>query len=239
MDILYWAGCTFRYRFPEVVEDHLKLLEKLGFRTKRLTRELCCGDPLLLMGKSREFKDNAVKVSKLLRENNVDFVVTECAGCYHAFKAYEKVSVELPPIRHLSQVAAEALRKTSISNQKEKVAYHDPCELGRMSGVYDEPREALRAVAELVEPLTSKDMAMCCGGGGGLWALAPELCLTIAEIRLERDVEPIGVSKLVTACPACLLNLSIAAERRKALTNRGVEVVDLGSYLLSRLEEQG
>jgi len=130
-------------------------------------------------------------------------------------------------------VAAELM--PSLEERGERVAYHDPCELGRLSGVFEEPRRALLKVASLVEPLTTRGEATCCGGGGGLWSMAPELALAMAEARLARDVEPLGVSKLVTACPACLLNLKIAAAKRETLTNKEVEVVDLGSYLLAKL----
>ncbi|MCX8205244.1 MAG: hypothetical protein N3H31_06310, partial [Candidatus Nezhaarchaeota archaeon] len=70
-----------------------------------------------------------------------------------------------------------------------------------------------------------------------LWSMEPELSLAMAEVRLARDVEPLGVSKLITACPACQLNLGIASSRRKAVLGRGLEVLDLGSYLLAKLRE--
>lgn len=236
MKVLFWAGCTFRYRFPELVREHLKLLKILNYEVKQLSMEGCCGDPLLLMGADDLFKENAIKTSNLLNKVSVNLIITECAGCYHAFKVYEELGLSLPRLRHLSQVIYESLGRLPTPSLRERVAYHDPCELGRICGVYEEPREALKAVAEFVELKASRSEAVCCGGGGGLWPLAPELSLTIAEARLERDVEPLGASKLATACPTCMLNLSIAVERRRAKLGKAVEIVDLASYILSKLE---
>jgi len=234
MKVLYWAGCTFRRRLPEVVEDHVELLSRLGVEVVRLSDEGCCGDPLHLAGLVDEFEANAAKVAGRLRGLDVDALVTGCAGCYRAFRSYEEPGLELPRVLHLVHVAAE-LMPTLDDGGLEKVAYHDPCELGRLSRVFEEPRRALRRAAVLVEPLTSREEAMCCGGGGGLWSTAPEVALAAAEVRLARDVEPTEAAVLVTACPACLLNLKIAAARRAEAAGRSVEVLDLGSYLLARL----
>jgi Fe-S oxidoreductase len=231
---LYWAGCTFRLRLPEVVEDHLGLLSELGVDVVELSEEGCCGDPLRLSGLAEGFRLNAVKVAERIGALDVDALITGCAGCYRSFKDYAELKLGIPRVLHLAHVAADLMPKLS-GEGAERVAYHDPCELGRLSGVYEEPRRALAKVAEVVEPLTSRGEAMCCGGGGGLWSTAPELSLAVAEARLARDVEPLGVSKLATACPACLLNLRIAAARREASTGRRLEVVDLGSYLLHKL----
>ena len=56
-----------------------------------------------------------------------------------------------------------------------------------------------------------------------------------ARSILESPYKPTEAAVLVTACPACLLNLKIAAARRAEAAGRSVEVLDLGSYLLARL----
>ncbi len=229
----YWAGCTFRYRFSEVVDAHLALLSKVGVDAALLDEEECCGDILLLAGLTSKFKENAAKVRRKLE--GYELVVTGCAGCYHAFKNYAELGVSIPEVKHLSQLLASHLHKLKLKPSGERVAYHDPCELGRLSGEFEAPRAVLKAVAELVEPLAHGPEAACCGGGGGLWAASPELSVAIAEERIRRDVEPLGVTKLVTACPTCLLNLSIAAARRSTISGVELEVVDLGVYLLSKV----
>lgn len=232
MKVLYWAGCTLRRRLPSLAEEHVELLSALGVEVVRLSREGCCGDLLHLAGLRGEFVKNASRVVEGLGRLDVDAVVTGCAGCYYAFnKLYAEAGLDVPRVLHLAHVAASLMPMLS---REEAVAYHDPCKLGRLSGVFEEPRKAISKAASLVELLTAGKEAACCGGGG-LWPVEPELSLAMAEVRLARDVEPLGLSKLVTACPVCLLNLRIASSRREAATGRGVEVVDLGSYLLARL----
>ena len=233
MRALYWAGCTLRRRLPEVVEDHLDLLSRLGVDVVELSEEGCCGSPLRLSGLVEGFRLNAARVAERIEALDVDALITGCASCYRSFRGYAELKLGVRRVLHLAHVAADLMPE--LRGGAEGVAYHDPCELGRLSGVYEEPRRALAKVAEVVEPLTSREGAMCCGGGGGLWSTAPELSLAVAEARLARDVEPLGVSKLVTACPACLLNLRVAAARREASGGGRLEVVDLGSYLLHRL----
>ncbi|MCX8205089.1 MAG: (Fe-S)-binding protein, partial [Candidatus Nezhaarchaeota archaeon] len=149
MRVLYWAGCTFRRRLPSVAEDQVKLLSELGAEVLRLSSEGCCGDILYLAGLGEEFRGNALRVAGRLREVGVDALVTGCAGCYHAFKHYAELKISLPPVLHLAHVAAELL--PTLSSREERVAYHDPCELGRLSGVLEEPRRAILKVASLVE----------------------------------------------------------------------------------------
>lgn len=237
MKVLYWAGCTFRRRLPEVVEDQVELLSTLGVEVVRLSDEGCCGDFLHLAGMVDEFRRNALRIAERLRGLHVDALITGCAGCYRAFKSYGELGLETPPILHLVHLAAELTPSLDSASRSERVAYHDPCELGRLSGVYEEPRRAIAKVASLIEPLTAKGEAMCCGGGGGMWSNAPELSLAMARLRIARDVEPLGVSKLITSCPACLLNLRIASARRELEAGRGLEVVDIGSFILSKLRE--
>ncbi|MDP2728420.1 MAG: (Fe-S)-binding protein, partial [Dehalococcoidia bacterium] len=85
-----------------------------------------------------------------------------------------------------------------------KVTYHDPCDLGRNSGVYEAPREVLRSIPglTLVEMLHHREEALCCGGGGDFEMLAPAMTQKIAT-RLVQEAVDASAQRLVVACPQC------------------------------------
>ena len=236
-EVLYWVGCTTGARFPEVAKAVVELLRLAGVSFTVLGEaERCCGDPLFLAGMWDEARREAERVVKAVEEGGYSAIVTACAGCYHAFAVHypELLGIELPcEVLHVSQLLDRLVRegKLKLGRLEVKVAYHDPCELGRLSGVYEEPRRVLRSIPglELVEPRLSRERARCCGGGGGLWAYRNEVSMSAAELRLTRDIQPLGVDKLVTACPACYMNFKYTSIDRSI----PVEVVDLSELVLS------
>jgi len=238
-NILYFAGCTTRARFSEDIESHLDLLRKLGFNPKMLENERCCGDPLILVGDDDSAKKVARENAQAFANAKIDLIATECAGCYRVLSIeYPAYGLKMPKVKHMSQLIAENIDKLKFKTEttKEKIAYHDPCELGRLAGEYDAPRKVLARVAEVVEPLATKVESRCCGAGGAMFALEPEFSIKLAENRIRKDFEPLGVSKLVTACPSCLFNLTVGASRREAETNKPIEVLDLSTYIYSKLK---
>ena len=49
------------------------------------------------------------------------------------------------------------------------ITYHDPCNVGRKLGVFEPPRELLKAVgASFVELWPNRKHSVCCGGGGSV-----------------------------------------------------------------------
>jgi Fe-S oxidoreductase len=239
-NILYFAGCTTRARYSEDIESHIDLLRKLGYNPRMLENEQCCGDPLMLAGDEDNAKKVAIKNAQAFASAKVDLIATECAGCYRVLALeYPSYGLKMPRVRHMSQLIAEKIDKLNFKDgaEKEKVAYHDPCELGRLGGEYDAPRKVLARVAEVVEPLATKIESRCCGAGGAMFAIEPEFSIKLAESRIRKDVEPLGVAKLVTACPSCLFNLTVGASRREAETNKPIEVLDLSTYVYSKLRQ--
>jgi len=88
-----------------------------------------------------------------------------------------------------------------------KIAYHDPCYLGRHNGIYDEPRETLKKMpgVELRELPDIRVDSLCCGGGGGrIWMETPK-GERFSDLRLEQAAE-VGAEVLVTSCPYCITN---------------------------------
>ena len=115
---------------------------------------------------------------------------------------------------HSLELVAELIESGHIKLKKPvkaKVTYHDPCHLGRYTGVYDAPREILEAIpgVELVEMPRNRANAFCCGAGAGVRTAFPEFAGWVAGERV-REAESTGAEMLVTACPFCEQNLGEA-----------------------------
>jgi Fe-S oxidoreductase len=107
------------------------------------------------------------------------------------------------------------------------VTYHDPCDLGRKSGVYDAPREVLSAIPglELREMSMNREAALCCGGGGDVETAAPDIPVEVAAKRIAQ-VQATGAKYVASACQQCKRTLQEGA-RKNRIRVRAVDVVEL------------
>lgn len=220
---LYYPGCVTRYALPEVGRRYEELLRRAGVDVIVLPGEtLCCGSPVKRAGYTADFDELKRKNLDIFARFSVRQIITNCPGCYHTFKYDYGLEAH-----HVAQVLAQRQRAgkhTRITNA-DAITYHDPCHLGRWSGVYDEPRQLLAqagwAVAELPD---NREHSLCCGAGGGLKSNFPELADAIARDRLAQ----VENGRLCTACPLCYAHF-------KANAN-GVEVIEFGEALAHRVE---
>ena len=209
-DYVYFVGCLDSYRYLETAKKTFDILSRFG--ATLLPAEQCCGSPLLRTGfDARPLME--ANISQI-EDIGADTVITGCAGCYTTLKnnyprKFEVLSVPEFLAEHLSELNLKRLDLT--------VTYHDPCHLGRMNMVFDQPRQVIKAICNLKEMKASGKNAHCCGGGGGVRAGYKDLSLQMAKRRLD-DV-PTGVDYIVTCCPMCIRNLSDAGA--------GERVVDL------------
>jgi len=221
-DILYWAGCIVSTRTPNTAKALGNILTRAHVDFTFLgEKEGCCGYVLLATGLWDEARENAVEVVKRVKQSKAETLVTPCAGCYYAFtKMYPEIlDVELPcHVLHAAQFVENMIKERKISPQSLdwRVTYHDPCSLGRHCGVYDSPRNVLNAVPhlDLVEMPLNRNSARCCGAGGGLWSFNNSIAMNSAIERLIKEVAPLGVSALVTACPTCYINFRYASIKK-------------------------
>ena len=124
---------------------------------------------------------------------------------------------------HISQLLDQLIGEGRINITKAdlNVTYHDSCHLGRHCNVFDEPRNVIGSVANIVEMENSHDDSLCCGAGGGVKSAYPEIAGQMAKSRIAQAKET-GCETLVTACPFCKLNLE----------NDELEVMDLTEFLV-------
>ncbi|UCG89087.1 MAG: (Fe-S)-binding protein, partial [Gemmatimonadota bacterium] len=145
-------------------------------------------------------------------ESGADLLVTSCAECLRTWKVdYEPFFRGRPPrIVHLTEFLEERLSDLRFhSDGQRKVTFQDPCRLGRHLGIYDPPREVLKALPgiELVEMQWSGSKGMCCAGG--TWSNCDRYAKEI-QVRRLREARGTGAEVLVTACPKCQVHFRCA-----------------------------
>jgi Fe-S oxidoreductase len=111
-------------------------------------------------------------------------------------------------VLHVTQLLFQLMQEGKLEFTKEygkKVAYHDPCYLGRHNGIFEEPREILKKVPglELEELPESRMESLCCGGGGGRVWMETVKGERFSDLRMEQALG-VGAEVLVTACPYCI-----------------------------------
>lgn len=224
-EVLYWVGCMVADRTPKTARAFWKVLNQANVDfTMLMENEGCCAYVLLTTGLWDEAKKVAKQVLSKIEKTGVETLVTTCAGCYYTFtKLYPEIlGVSLPcEIRHSSQFIENLIEngKLELKNLNLTVSYHDPCSLGRHSGVFNAPRNVLEAIPDLTltEMSLNRQFARCCGGGGGLWSFNHQVSMNSAYVRLK-DLQPLKVDALTTACPLCQMNFRYTSIRKSVPT---------------------
>jgi Fe-S oxidoreductase len=231
-------GCTPSVKVPNIVGNSAEILNVLDYDYKVLANEPCCGEPLICLGLFNESREIANNVVERIKNADVKEVIAPCSGCYNAFtKLYpEYLDVEFSDVEflHFSQFLNRNMKGIQLKEPM-KITYHDPCTLGRHAGVYDDPRVVLKSIQgiELVELERNREFASCCGGGGGLPSIKPNMALEIASLKLEKEVIPLEVDALVTSCPMCYMNFKYALIKKKI----PLKIYDISEIVLMGLKK--
>ncbi|MEM2105252.1 MAG: (Fe-S)-binding protein [Candidatus Bathyarchaeia archaeon] len=238
-DLLYFPGCVITFRYPQIAHNTLKILGSAGVEFTLLgEEEWCCGNPFLFMGMLDDAKEFASHNVERIRAKGVKTVLTSCAGCYKVLsKEYPKILGELPfKVVHITQFLNKLIDEGCVKlkgSSRIKVTYHDPCEIGRYAGIYEEPRNIIRSIPnlKLVEMKKNRENSWCCGGGGSVNIVHTRLALSVGELRI-RHAEETGAKTLVTACPSCVQMLELASKRKRS----EIKVIDITSLVLEALK---
>jgi len=220
-EVLLFAGCQFE--LEPTVRDTLKTIAQVlraggvdfGFLG---ADERCCAGMQLLMGERGMFEQFASDNIKTFNELGIKTLVTPCAHCYNTFvNEYVEVGELKFEVLHTVELFDRLIDEGKIKLNglpREVVTYHDPCDLGRKSGIYDAPRKLLDRIngVEFREMERMKDQTWCCGGGGGLLEAYPDQAAWAAQERIKEARVTTGADTLVTACPWCEYSLKNAAE---------------------------
>jgi Fe-S oxidoreductase len=188
------------------------------------------GDPT----KTQLILDRIINEAKRLRVKEV--CICECGTAYRVMK---QLSGKQPfSVTFISEVHARYLREKRIRLDKTKlngtITYHDPCQIARNGGIFNEPRYILKHLTDDFREMSAEPKYnWCCGGGGGLVALGDETLdfrMKSSKVKVDQ-VKATGARVLTTVCENCHTQLSNLNDHYKM----GVEVKFLSSIVADAL----
>ena len=215
VDVVYFAGCM-SHLTPGIKNSMVKILNASGLSYSFIDEAggICCGRPMMLAGLDREARELINLNSQLIWKTGARTLVTSCPICYKVFKESYYLDVE---VLHHSQFIGNLIRENTVKFNflRKRVVFHTPCELGRGSGVYDEPKEVLSHIAKLEKSKFEDQNSLCCGGSLGNLKIDSRDRIRIAT-QTAAELTKGDPDILATACPLCKKTLSAVTGTRVA-----------------------
>ncbi len=166
----YFAGCMTLLT-PRTLTAMEQLFRAAGEEVWWADREggVCCGRPLKLAGETDSARKMMQYNTELFRKHGITTLVTSCPICLKVFR--EDYALDGIEVLHHSEYILRLMRagRLQVKHGATRYTYHDPCELGRGSGIYDEPRAVIEAVGELLEPAQTREMPFAAAPRWPIW----------------------------------------------------------------------
>ena len=211
--VLYYAGCMTALT-PVIRKAMESLLTKAGVRYDLMDKDggLCCGRPMMMAGRLDQARQMIDKNTEIIMSSGARTLLLTCPICYRIFK--EKYTLPGIEVIHHTEYIARLISdgKLKIKKDDARYVFHDPCELGRGCGIYEQPREALSFAGNVVEAAKNRKESICCGGSLGSLTLGFEKRKAMTENALSNLVVQ-SPDVIVTACPLCRSTFSRYADR--------------------------
>ena len=237
-DVEYDAGASPR--------DGVRILNNLGLRPQLFKAERPSGHDLYYTGDNGAFERLAHMNSQALRETGAHRAIFVCPETMHTYRdLYPVVTGEPLGVEcvHVIELVTEALDEERVALRMlpgdmgdGAIAYHDSCRMGRMLGLYLEPRIVIEETGDrLVELEHNRGLADCCGVGAWQRCDPTSRALRLARLRETLDA---GADRLVTPCSRCTLHFMCQqchdGVEPDPETN-DIEIIDLATYVADRL----
>ncbi len=214
-EYLFFVGSMSSYdnRSQKIAQSFAKILNLAGVKFAILGNdERNSGDTARRLGNEFLFQQLCQENIANFQANNVKKIVTIDPHAYNTFKhEYPEFGLEAE-VYHHTEVIHKLIKEGRIKPTREvneKIVYHDSCYIGRYNGIYNIPREILKAIpgVKVAEMERNRENSMCCGAGGGMMWLEETQG---KRINIERTEQALRLNPTVIGsnCPYCLTMLS-------------------------------
>jgi len=203
VEIIYFAGCM-THLTPSVIKSMKEIFAYAKVKYWFLDEEktACCGRPLMQAGQYEAAQKLVQHNRERILASGAKKLVVSCPICYKVFN--EDYAMAGITVKHHSEYLLELMadQRIPINKTHTKAVYHDPCELGRGSGIYHQPRLLLDEYIELIPMQHEKERAFCCGGSLANLKIQMNERKELSN-RVLNEYLSYSPEILVTACPLC------------------------------------
>jgi Fe-S oxidoreductase/nitrate reductase gamma subunit len=215
-DVLWFVGCagSFEDKSIKISKAMVSILNKAGVDFAILGQEeKCNGDMARRCGNEYLAQMMIAENVETLNQYKPKRILTGCPHCYNTIKnEYPEFGAEYDVVSHVEFINELIIdgRLQVKGDLAENITFHDSCYFGRWNDIYEAPRKVLSAInrtGDVVEMEKNRDLAMCCGAGGGRMFLEEDQGERINNSRCQQAIDT-GANTITSACPFCLTMLS-------------------------------
>jgi Fe-S oxidoreductase len=202
-EVIYFAGCM-THLTPAIIQSMKEIFAiadvKYWFMDEEKTA--CCGRPLMQVGQYEAAKKLIEHNRERILASGAKKLVVSCPICYKVF--HEDYALPGITVQHHSQYLLDLMteKRLPVHKMPLRVVYHDPCELGRGSGIYHQPRLLLDEYSNVIPIKNEKEAAYCCGGSLANIKIQMHERNQIRDKAMEEYLS-YRPDMLATACPLC------------------------------------
>ncbi|HEX9821220.1 MAG TPA: heterodisulfide reductase-related iron-sulfur binding cluster [Methylomirabilota bacterium] len=209
------TGCVQRFLFSDVTRATIQLLSLAGWNVVVPRAQGCCGALELHAGRVGALRERAAALASAFPAD-VDWIVTDAAGCGSAMREYGHWLPGSPAarlgarVRDVTELLVDA--ELHLAPLPLTVTYHDACHLAHGQQVRSAPRELLRRIPGLTL-VELGDSDLCCGSAGVYNVLQPDMADRLLDLKLARIAET-GARVVAAGNPGCLMQIAKGARAR-------------------------
>lgn len=228
-EVIYFAGCM-THLTPAIIKSMKEIFAiadvKYWFMDEEKTA--CCGRPLMQVGQYEAAKKLIDHNRERILASGAKKLVVSCPICYKVF--HEDYALPGITVQHHSQYLLDLMaeKRLPVHKMPLRVVYHDPCELGRGSGIYHQPRLLLDEYSNVIPIKNEKEAAFCCGGSLANIKIQMNERNQIRDKAMEEYLS-YRPDMLATACPLC---------KKTFAKNRDIPVHDIAEIICMALHKQ-
>lgn len=195
---IFFPGCALPGTRPEAT---LAIYEKLKETIPNLGLVMdCCTKPSHDLGRQEFFLTMFGEMAAWLEANGVLRILVACPNCYKVFSEYARQF----HTETVYETLMENMPNSAAEGSSATVTIHDPCVVRSASAPQAAARMLIAGSGRVIEEMPhTRSTALCCGEGGTVGALAPDLAADWGE---RRAVEAAG-RHVITYCAGCANHL--------------------------------